>query len=336
MTRRSLLASLAVAPLAKARGLVKPKRLRPGDTIGICAPSSGAWEDEDVRFAAETVESLGFRVQHAANLFDRSAYLAGEDRDRAAGVNALFADDSVDGLIALRGGYGAQRILPYLDYRTIARNPKALIGYSDVTALLNGIYANTGLVGFHGPIARQSWSEYSVEAFRSVLQEPRAPLRLASPPRFEARPGRVERENRLTPIVGGKARGRLIGGNLTLLSGMLGTPYAPSFDGGILFFEDTDESPYRIDRMLTHLWLAGALEGAAGFAIGKFTESQPERGSSRSIERILRDRFEPLGKPALRGLMIGHIEDQAVIPIGCEAELDADAGTLRLLETAVV
>jgi muramoyltetrapeptide carboxypeptidase len=171
---------------------------------------------------------------------------------------------------------------------------------------------------------------------REVLQRPRAPLALAAPPAFEKRPGKVERENRLTRIVGGKARGRLVGGNLTLLSGLVGTPYEPDFAGKILFFEDTDEAPYRIDRMLTHLWLAGALEEAAGFAIGKFTEATPGRGRSRSIEEILRDRFEPLGKPALRGLMIGHVENQGFVPIGCEAELDADAGTLTLLEAGVV
>ena len=336
MTRRSLLGCLLAAPAAAAAGeVVKPKRLQRGDTLGVCAPSGNTWEDEDIRFAIETVESLGFRTKPAPNLYRREAYLAGADRERAAGVNALFADASVDAVIALRGGYGAQRILPYLDYETIARNPKALLGYSDITALLNAIHVKTGLVGFHGPIAGQTWSEYSVESLRAVLMAPRAPLPLAAPPEFHGRAGKVERENRLTAIVGGKARGRLAGGNLTLLSGLLGTPYEPDFRGKIVFFEDTDEAPYRIDRMLTHLWLAGALEKAAGFAVGKFTEATPGRGRSRSIEEILRDRFEPLGKPTLRGLMIGHIEQQAFVPIGCEAELDADAGTLTLLETAV-
>ena len=335
MTRRSLLACLAAAPAAAAPKIVKPARLREGDTLGICAPSSNTWEDEDIRFAVETVESLGFKTKPTPNLHDRNAYLAGADKDRAAGVNALFADSEVAGLIALRGGYGAQRILPYLDYAAIGRNPKPLIGYSDITALLNAIHLKTGLVGFHGPIAGQTWSEYAVKAFRKVLMEGAAPLALGAPPPFEARPGKVERENRLTKISGGKARGRLVGGNLTLLCGMLGTPYQPDFRGKILFFEDTDESPYRIDRMLTHLWLAGALEQAAGFAIGKFTEADPGSGRSRSIEEILRDRFEPLGKPALRGLMIGHIENQGVVPVGCEAELDAEAGTLTLLEPGV-
>ena len=336
MTRRSLLFGLTAGPLLAAEKIVKPRRLRAGDTLGICAPSGNTWEDEDIRFAIETVESLGFRVKEAPNLYARAAYLAGADRDRAAGVNALFAAEAVAGVIALRGGYGAQRILPYLDYDAIARNPKPLMGYSDITALLNAIHLKTGLVGFHGPIAGQTWSEYSVRAFREVLQEPRAPLPLAAPPRFVGRPGKVERENRLTTISGGKARGGLVGGNLTLLAGLLGTPYQPDFHGKILFFEDTDEEPYRIDRMLTHLWLAGALDAAAGFAIGKFTEADPEGGRSRSIEEILRDRFEPLGKPALRGLMIGHIAEQGFIPIGCEAELDAEAGKLTLLEAGVI
>ncbi|MCB1020703.1 MAG: LD-carboxypeptidase [Acidobacteria bacterium] len=336
LTRRHLLACLAASPLLAAPKPTKPERLREGDMLGMCAPSGNTWEDEDIRFAIETVESLGFRVKPAKNLYDRDAYLAGADRDRAAGLNALFADGEVAGIIALRGGYGAQRILPYLDFDLIGRNPKPLMGYSDITALLNAIHVKTGLVGFHGPIAGQTWSEYAVQAFQDVLVEPKAPLPLGAPPPLEdPRPGKVERENRLTTIVGGKARGLLVGGNLTLLSGMLGTPYAPDFRGKILFFEDTDEAPYRIDRMLTQLWLAGALEAAAGFAIGKFTEATPGRGRSRSIEAILRDRFEPLGKPALRGLMIGHIPDQGFIPVGCEAALDADAQTLTLLEPGV-
>lgn len=145
-----------------------------------------------------------------------------------------------------------------MDYKTIGRNPETLLGYSDITALLNAIHVKTGLVGFHGPIAGQTWSEYSVKAFEDVLVEPRTPLALGAPLPFEGRPGKVERDNRLTRIVGGKARGLLAGGNLTLLSGLLGTPYAPDFRGKILFFEDTDEAPYRIDRMLAQLWLAGA------------------------------------------------------------------------------
>lgn len=321
-------------PLPAAE-ILKPKRLRRGDTVGLIAPSSNAWEGEDVRFAIETLESLGFVVKPGKNLYRRQAYLAGTDEERAADVNAAFGDDSVDAVFPIRGGYGAQRILPYLDYEQIQKNPKILMGFSDITALHCAIHLRTGLMTFHGPTAMRTWSEYSVTEMEKILMEPVAPVRLAAPPPFEERPGKVERENRVTKLVGGKARGRLVGGNLTLLSSLLGTPYQPDFQGKILFIEDVGESPYRIDRMLTHLWLAGVFEACAGVAMGKFTDAKPSGGSSRSLEEIFRDRFEPLGKPAVRGLMIGHVDDIATIPVGAEAELDAESGELRLLERAV-
>ncbi|MBI1356015.1 MAG: LD-carboxypeptidase [Acidobacteria bacterium] len=338
MRRRSFLSLLPAMALPlplSAAETVKPQRLKPGDTVGLVAPSSNAWEDEDIRFGIETVESLGYKVKAGRHLFSRTDYLAGSDEERAADLQAAFEDDAVDAVFCIRGGYGAQRILPYLDFDAIGKNPKILLGFSDITALLGSIQRRTGLVTFHGPTALRTWSEYALGGLRKVLVEPSAPVRLAEPPPFEARPGKVERENRLTTIVGGKARGKLAGGNLTLLSTLLGTPYAPDFTGKILFIEDVDESPYRIDRMLTHLWLAGVFEACAAVAVGKFTESKPGSGRSRSLEEILRDRLEPLGKPALRGLMIGHVDDLATIPVGAEAELDADAGTLTLLETAV-
>ena len=321
-------------PLSAA-SIVKPKRLSPGDTVALVAPSSNAWEDEDIRFAIETVESLGFRVKPGKNLFRRTDYLAGSDEERAADLNAAFNDDSADAVFAMRGGYGAQRILPYLDYDLIEHNPKILLGFSDITALHCAIHRRCGLICFHGPTALRTWSDYTLAEMRKTLMEPAAPVRLAAPPPFDARPGKVERENRVTVLSGGKARGPLIGGNLTLLSGLLGTPYQPNFNGAILFLEDVGESPYRLDRMLTHLWLAGVFQACAGVACGKFTDAKPDGGRSRSLEEILRDRLEGLGKPAVRGLMIGHVDDIATIPIGAQAELNGDTGELTLLEAAV-
>lgn len=322
------------SPAAESLPVIKPKRLSLGDTVGLVAPSSGMWEREDVDWAAEVVESLGYKVKEGEHLRRREAYLAGSDEQRAADFNALFRDDAVDAVFSLRGGYGAQRILPSIDYDAVRANPKPLLGYSDITALHSAIHRKTGLVTFHGPCTG-NLTDYALAEQRKALLDPEPPpIRIAAAPPFDARPGRVDRENRLTTIVGGTARGRLVGGNLTILSTLLGTPYQPDFSGKILFFEDVGESPYRIDRMLTHLWLAGALDAAAGFAIGKFTDAKPGR-DSRSIEEILFERFEPLGKPTLRGLMIGHIAEQATVPIGVEAELDADAGALTLLESAV-
>ncbi|NNJ72665.1 MAG: LD-carboxypeptidase, partial [Enterobacterales bacterium] len=268
------------------------------------------------------------------HLFERRGYLAGMDKQRAADVNAMFEDKSVDGIFCLRGGYGSPRILPYLIYDTIRNNPKAIIGYSDVTALLNAIYAKTGLITFHGPIAGQRFSDYTVASFKKVLFEPQANIKLAEAPPFEEKEGWVERDNRLTTIVPGKAQGRLIGGSLTLMAVLVGTPYEPDYRGKILFLEDVSEAPYKVDRMLTHLTLAGRLQQVAGVVFGKCTKCGSS-GNSLSMEQVLYDHLEPLGIPVVRGAMIGHIDDMATIPIGAKAEINTADGPINLLEKAV-
>ncbi|MEO1245432.1 MAG: LD-carboxypeptidase [Pseudomonadota bacterium] len=337
----ALAAALAAAAPASAhnhaerRALKKPKRLRNGQAVGIIAPASNVSEFESIEMAADIVRSLGFEVRKGANLYERSNYLAGDDRGRADDVNAMFADDSVDAIFCLRGGYGTSRMLPYLDFETIGKNPKIVLGYSDITALLNAIHKNTGLVTFHGPIALQNFTDYTLGEYRKVLVEPSPRTVIGQAPPFEGRPGLIDKTNRLTRIVGGKARGPLIGGNLSLLAAIHGTPYEPDYEGAILFLEDVDEAPYRVDRMLTQLWLAGALEKVAGVAIGKFTDTDGYDGNEFSMEDVIRMRFEPLGVPTIRGLMIGHVDDQTTVPLGVQAELDVDAGTLTLLEAAV-
>ncbi|CAM2065780.1 LD-carboxypeptidase [Sulfidibacter corallicola] len=332
---------LAAAPARGAkntgrkRPMIKPPRLRRGQTVGLLAPASNAWENEDIRFAMEVIESLGFKIKPGKHLFDRINYFAGKDRERADDVNRMFADPDVHAIWALRGGTGSARILPYLDFEMIRNNPKALIGYSDITALHSAVAGHAGLVTFHGPIAKQNFSEYTLAHFKKVLMEPEDRAVLAAPPPFEPAEGQAEKENRLTVFRGGKARGHLIGGNLAIVQQLMGTPYEPQFDGAILFLEDVNEEPYRIDRMLTHLWLSGHLQRVAGIAFGKFTDCDSKNGNSFSIEEIIADRCLPLGVPVIRGLMIGHVEDQATIPIGVQAELDVDAGTITLLEKAV-
>ena len=320
---------------ANDRPVLKPARLKPGMTVGIIAPASSTGENEDIHTATEIVQSLGFKTKHSKNLFARSQYLAGSDRGRADDVNAMFGDDGVDAIICLRGGYGTPRILPYLDYDIIRANPKVLLGYSDITGLLTAIHTQTGMVVYHGPTAHHSYSDYSLAEFQKVLMKPDSRSYIGAPPPFETAPGRIDMKNRLTTYVPGKARGRLLGGNLTLLTSLMGSPYEPDFRGRILFLEDVGEAPYRIDRMLTQLWLAGRLQEVAGIAFGKFTDADPGSGNSFSIEEIIHMRCDELGVPVLRGLMIGHVADQTVVPIGVEAELDADRKTLRLLETPV-
>jgi muramoyltetrapeptide carboxypeptidase len=317
--------------------LVRPRRLSTGQTVGLVAPSSAPNEPEDIRFAIETLASLGFRVRPGAHLFERDGYLAGADAARAADLNAMFADDAIDAVWCVRGGYGASRLLPMLDYDRMRGAPKALIGYSDITALHMAIHAQAGLVTFHGPVAWRAFTPYSLGEMRRVLCETTVPLRVGAPPPFESGAGKIDRENRVTTLVPGKARGRLLGGNLCLMAHLTGTPYAPDLRGAILFLEDVDEPYYRIDRFLTQLWLSGRLDGVAGVAFGKFTRCQPSPSfvQNRLLEDILAERCRALAVPAVAGLMIGHVDDQTTLPIGCLAELDAGAGTLTLLEPGV-
>ena len=321
---------------AIAQGLqtAKPLRLRAGATVGLVTPASNVPENEDLLAAMDLVRSLGFEAKAAPNLRRRKQCLAGSDQQRADDLNGMFADDEVDAIFCVRGGYGSGRLLRDLDYQTIADNPKILMGYSDITAILNAIHVKTGMITYHGPIAGDNFSSYTYEQFQRILIEPRQVTRIAEPPAFEQQPGVVERENRLTPIVPGQAEGKLVGGNLSLLVTLIGTPYEPDFDGAILFMEDVSEPPYSVDRMLTHLWLSGHLGRTAGIVFGKFTDDGYD-SNTLSMEQVLRERCEPLGIPTLRGAMIGHIEDQTVVPIGIRARLDVDDGTLTLLEPAV-
>jgi muramoyltetrapeptide carboxypeptidase len=328
------LPAISVANATSRNAALKPRRLRKGDTVGLIAPASNMSEDESIRFAIDVIHSFGFKVKEGAHLYDRDQYLAGTDRDRADDVNWMFAHESVDAIFCLRGGYGTSRILPFLDYDMIARNPKVFLGFSDITAILLALHVKAGLVGFHGPTAR-IFTDYTLAEFNKVLMQPVATTIIGAPPPIETRAGVVESRNRISKIAGGTATGELIGGNLSLIVTLVGTPYEPDFNGRILFIEETHEEPYRIDRMLTQLWLAGKLQQTAGIVFGKITDSDTSMNTF-SLEEVIRRRCGSLGVPVIRGLMIGHVADQTVVPIGIKARLDADAGTLQLLEPAVL
>lgn len=342
-TRRELLAGgvaaglLAAAHPAAARPaassgppILKPPRLRPGDRVGMINPARAAFRSEPVEIQAESLEAVGLVPVKGPNFHQRRGYFAGTDEERAADVNAFFADPEIKGLVGI-GGWGSARVLPHLDFDLIRAHPKVLAGFSDVTALLNGIHAKTGLVTFHGPHPRVEWS---ADYFRRVVfageqVEFRNPREVRDHELVQTR-------DRWATITPGKARGRLFGGNLTVLSAIVGTPYMPDLTGGILFLEDVHEEVYRVDRMLTQLRLAGLLEGLHGFVFGNCRDCEPDSTyGSLTLEEVLADHVVPLGIPAYRGAMIGHIARQFTLPIGIEAEIDADAGSLRLLESAV-
>jgi muramoyltetrapeptide carboxypeptidase len=344
MNRRSFLASTAAlgvglqATLASAQGesrpVIKPRGLRRGDRVAIVNPAGANFLRVDVEIVRESLEALGLEVKQGEHVLDRYGYLAGTDEERAADLNAQFADDSVDGIVAVRGGWGCARILPLIDYDLIARNPKVIVGYSDVTALLLGIHARTGLVTFHGPIGLGPWNGYSVDYFKKVLFEGEQVL-YTNPSRVGDNLTQIA--DRVDTIYPGQARGRLLGGNLTVLSASVGSSYLPGWDDSILFIEDIREDIYRIDRMLTHLGLAGILNKVSAVVFGKCTDCSPGSGyGSLTLEQVFDDHLLPLKVPAWQGAMIGHIPEKWTVPEGIMAEVDADKGTIQLLESPVV
>jgi muramoyltetrapeptide carboxypeptidase len=240
----------------------------------------------------------------------------------------------VQGILAMGGGSGATRLLHLLDYALIRRQPKFLAGYSDVTALLNAVQARTGLVCFHSPMGSSDWNEFSTKEFRSVVMEAK-PALLANP--TELNSIGVPVSGRTHAIRGGTASGRLVGGNLTVLTTLLGTPYAPDFRGAILFLEDVNEYVYRIDRMLSHLKQAGAFQGLVGVVLGQFTDCKPgDDYGTLPLDDVFDDYFGALNVPVFSGSMFGHVRQKFTLPVGLDVEMVAEAGTLRLLSPAVV
>ena len=328
------LAAMAVPEALAAPAVRKPPRLRPGDTVGLVEPAGFTDDSFDLDLVMETVRAMGLVPKPAPHLMARYGYLAGDDKARAADVNGMFADDGVRAVFAVRGGWGCARILPLLDYKTIRANPKLLIGYSDITALHMALAARAGFPTIHGPNAASAWGKLSWDSFRALAFEGATP-HYRNPEASEDR--LVQRRWRSNVIRPGKATGRLLGGNLTVLAALVGTPYLPSFDGAILFLEDIDEAEYRIDRMLTQLKLAGVLGKIAGVVFGQCTDcraSGPSYGGF-TLGQVLEQHLAPLGVPAFAGALFGHVADQFSLPVGCRAEIDAEVGTIRVLEPAV-
>jgi muramoyltetrapeptide carboxypeptidase len=312
---------------------IYPPRLKPGDTIALVNPSSAIHEREPYAVAAESLQALGFKVREAPHLRARYGHFAGTDAQRAGDVNAMFADASVQGILALTGGSGGGRIVDRIDYGLVRRNPKFFGGFSDLTALVNAIHRHSGLVTFHCPMGASEWNEFSVQHFRAAVMQGEAAL-LKNP--MEPAGLLAPKEGRISTLRGGKAQGRLVGGNLAVLSALAGSAYMPNFDGAILFLEDVNEYIYRVDRMLSTLRLCGALAQVKGVVIGAFTRCEPGEGyGALTLDEVFDDYFLPLNVPVYRGAMFGHIRRKFTLPVGLACEMDADAGTLRFLRPAV-
>jgi muramoyltetrapeptide carboxypeptidase len=318
-----------------SKPLIRPPRLTAGNRIGLVAPGGPLLERDDLTRAEELCRALGYEPVLGKNAYRRLGYLAGTDEERLADLNGAIQESSIDAIWCIRGGYGSIRLLDRVDYVALARRPKALIGFSDATALLNAVTRLTGVVTFHGPVARAAMPEFSRRHFQRVLAEADSPGRLDRLP--QPADVLVSPENRIVALCGGTAEGPLAGGNLTLLQCLIGTPYFPELAGAILFLEDAGEDLYRVDRMLAHLRLIGALRRLAGVLTGRFTDLKRSCGDGAlGFDEVLASYFEPLGIPVVYGFPVGHIEAQWTLPLGVRARLDADAGEVELLEPAVV
>jgi len=314
--------------------LIKPPRLQAGDTVGLIAPG-GYTNGRAIDKAVRNIEALGLKVKHGKYLRQVFGNYAGSIEQRVADLHAMFTDPDVNMIWPIRGGSGCISLLAHLDYALIRRHPKILLGYSDITALHLAIHKHAGLVTFHGPVASSTMTDYSRAQMMAVLAEPQARTTIPMAPE-NAQQAASEPHFGIHTHTHGVATGALMGGNLSMVAALAGTPYAADIKGSILFLEEVNEAPYRIDRWMTQLDLAGGFNHAAALVIGICENCGPEHEDvSLTLERTLGLHLHPLTIPAVTGYSIGHIRNQCTLPIGLQATLDTHAQTITLHEAAV-
>jgi len=341
MNKRSFLKSLgllaATSPILgldfakkSKESTLYPSSLLRGQTVGIISPSAATADRMEFTYAKEALEALGLKVKLGTNLNNRFGHLAGTDQERAADLNSMFEDPEVKAIICLRGGSGAARILPLIDYEQVKATPKPLLGYSDITALHCALQSQAGLISFHGPNGSGSWNSFNSNQFQQLFFEQKL---LTYKNEISKGDDLVAKGNRIQTLSSGSVEGKILGGNLTVLTALSGTPYYPDFQDAILFIEDVGEDPYRIDRMMSTLQLNGTLEKIKGFVFGQCSDCKPGGGyGAFTVDQIMDQYIIPLGIPAYLGAMIGHIPRQFIIPVGARVRLNASLGTLTLLE----
>ena len=323
------LASFEKRAAAAGQQMIFPRALKPGDTVGYITPATFVSDPDLLNRATRNLMDLGLNPKFGKSVGKRSGYLGGSIDERLDDLHQMFRDPEIRGIFAVRGGYGSGQLLDGIDYDLIRKNPKVFVGYSDITALHLAINRHAGLVTFHGPVGISSFPDYTKGYFQKAV--------------FESKPiGPVANRTShpVHTIRSGKASGRLIGGNLSLICELMGTPYEIDTRGKILFLEDTSEEPYRIDRMLTQLRLAGKFKDAAGIVFGecsgcKPNECAPAFGASFTVKEVAEQLFGNLAVPVVSGLTIGHTEDQITLPQGVMATLDGNNGQLIIDEAAV-
>jgi muramoyltetrapeptide carboxypeptidase len=319
----------------KSMHLIKPRRLLPGDLVGIIAPG-GHTSDGALAKAVANIESLGLRVRLGDNINYVYGNYGGTVAQRLEDLHGMFLDPQIKAVWAIRGGSGCISLLEHIDYRLIRAHPKILIGYSDITALHLALLRRSGLVTFHGPVASSTFSEYSVTQLQNVLMTPHDSYTI--PMAADNAQKALEQPNyAIRTVHDGIATGRLIGGNLSLVAALAGTPYAADFHDAILYLEEVNEEPYRVDRMMTQLQLSQGFRHAAAVMLGIFENCEATDGESAlTLDETVDQHLLPLTRPAVAGYSFGHIRNQFTIPVGLRATLDSGQQTLTLLEPAVI
>lgn len=318
---------LMASELVPPAGKIFPKALKKGAKVAISSPAGAVWDAKQVETFTNILTSFGFEVVLGNTLNLKHGYFAGTDAERANELNQFFGDKSISAIFCMKGGWGCARILDLLDYSLIKQNPKILIGFSDITALLLAITNQTGLITFHGPVGNSGWNEFTSDVFKRVCMNAEA-IQFPKNPVTDLQP-KIHSK--------GIANGELWGGNLTVLTSLIGSKYLPDFKGAILFLEEAKEEPYSIDRMLTQLKLAGIFDNVSGIIFGKCSKCLAEEPAKAfTTEEVLSQHFSNLKIPAVSDFMIGHIENKLTLPVGALASLNTDKGNFELIKPATL
>jgi len=348
MERRNFIKSLSIAsaslPLLSfgmaekqidENAIIKPRALKKGDTIGLITPGSFI-DDKGLKKAIDNIKSLGFKVKLSENIRKERGYNAGTKQERVDDLHAMFSDNDVDGIWTARGGYGCSGLLPLIDFDLIKNNPKVFIGYSDITVLHLAIFQKTGLVTFHGPVASSTFTNYTKKYFLKMITSAEIPPKV-HPCKENDNKAKKNSFFQAKTFNKGEAVGQLIGGNLSLISAMIGTEWEMKFDDKLLFIEDIGEAPYKIDRMLIQLDQSTDFNKAKGLIFGVFEDSKyPKDELSLELDEMFEDNMEDVKIPASYGYSFGHIDNQFTLPLGIKAKMNAEERTLEFLENAVI
>lgn len=310
--------------------IIKPKKLNKNDVIGIVSPASSPDHYEAIENGVKYLEGIGYRVKIGKNVGKKHGYLAGNDEERLDDLHKMFADKEVKAIFSLRGGYGSGRLLDKLNFPLIKKNPKVLVGYSDITALQMAIFNKTGLVTFAGPMVATDFSgevnKFAEENFWNVLTNSKKIGKIYNP-----------QKEKFYILNSGRGEGKLLGGNLALVNSLMGTPYLPKFKDSILLLEDIGEEPYRVDRLLNQLKLANVFADVNGIILGRFVDcyTKDKTNDAIKLNEVIEHYLSPLKIPVIYNFSHGHIKDNLTIPFGINCKLNASRGFVEFTESAV-